>query len=567
MPSKLVGVDSGLHLPTAVRNQLSADLTADMSAFVDDAEAAAGNAALSATAADTSADIAVAAAASASAPTDGMVASLINTPGSDTRDALDDYGVDALVPATIAALGDDVVKRIDDRASVLSWTALPVNGSTKTASGFNTGTRSVQINPAGAYEAFPGLTLCPDGSLLATYRSASAHGWAPGSATKAVRSTDLGQTWSAPWTIYTDPGEDIGFGMLTTLSDGRIACIGQYRSAAPATGALCIIIFSSDNGTTWSAPITIPFTFTDFSYAAGNVIELTNGNLLAIGYGKNTADTYTSTRTMISTDGGVTWGTERTVANGTTDSKPYNEAVIGYMPNGQILALIRSEESPTKNIYKSISTDGGLTWSAPATLFPGWGRPAWTSMASGGIVMTYRGNSDLSHQYRVSYDNGVTWSGARQMAGQTPTQSVYTQLVELAPGLIAVAYSDDSSTTVANTRFKYLMDGVGLSPLGDLSGDSYYAASGITAGSGWSLAAASGYSGLAWRAKNGYANINGIASKASFAANELIATMPQEIWPDRIIWQGNYRIGTTGEVRVVSAGTVNTVVYLHYPLP
>jgi hypothetical protein len=509
-------------------------------------------------------DRAEAAAGVAEQSTDELVAGVVANSGSDTRASLDEYTETVVTPGVIEQLGASVVKRIDDRASVLSWSALPVSGSPRSGN-INPGSASVAVSPPGAYEAFPGLCLCPDGSLLATWRSASAHGWAPGSTTKAARSYDLGQTWSAPWTIYTNPAQDIGYGMLTTLSDGRIACIGQYRSAAPATGSLCVIMFSHDNGLNWGPSAVVPFTFTDYSYAAGNVIELLDGSLLAIGYGKNTADTFSSTRTLRSLDGGVTWQDERVVANGPGTSNNFNEATIGRLPNGQIMALIRSEDTPRK-IWRSVSTDEGLSWSTATALFEGWGRPAWARLSSGGVVMTYRGNTDLSHLYRTSWDNGVTWTSPRQLDGPSPRQSVYTQLEELAPGLVAVIYADDTPA-LANVRFKYLMDGTGLSPLGDLSNDTGYSTLGITAGSGWSLAAASGYTALSWRVKNGYSNINGIGSKASWAANEVIGIVPQALWPDRIIWQGNARIDTTGNVRAVAAGTGNIVVSLMYPLP
>lgn len=95
MVSKLVAVDTGLHLPTAVQNQLKIDLEAQFTDLVDDATNAAAAAAASAVAsdasadaADASADAAAASAASAAAPTDAMVASLVEAPSS-TQTALD----------------------------------------------------------------------------------------------------------------------------------------------------------------------------------------------------------------------------------------------------------------------------------------------------------------------------------------------------------------------------------------------------------------------------------------------------------------------------------------------
>lgn len=90
MVSKLVAVDGGLHLPTAVRDQLSADLVSDMQTYVDDAETAAGTATSAAASASTSASTASAAAATATAPTDSMVAALLANPASASGDYLAD---------------------------------------------------------------------------------------------------------------------------------------------------------------------------------------------------------------------------------------------------------------------------------------------------------------------------------------------------------------------------------------------------------------------------------------------------------------------------------------------
>src|SRR5665647_1795806 len=88
MPSKLVGLPDGIHLPAAVQAQLSADLTADMTTYVTDAQTAQSTATLSAISAVAAKDAAEVAAASAEAPTDVMVASLIGS-ASDTQTAAD----------------------------------------------------------------------------------------------------------------------------------------------------------------------------------------------------------------------------------------------------------------------------------------------------------------------------------------------------------------------------------------------------------------------------------------------------------------------------------------------
>lgn len=107
MTSKLVGLPDGVHLPTAVRNQLSADLEFDMAVYVSDAQDASSVATLSAISAVEAKNDAEAAAATAAAPTDTLVASLVSDTGSDSRIALDSVflGTAALALASLSITG------------------------------------------------------------------------------------------------------------------------------------------------------------------------------------------------------------------------------------------------------------------------------------------------------------------------------------------------------------------------------------------------------------------------------------------------------------------------------
>lgn len=88
MVRKVVTVDEGLHLPNAVRTQISADLVADMADYVSDAEIASSTAALAAVESGVARDQAEAAAASAIAPVDETFADLLDDPGSLTYTAI-----------------------------------------------------------------------------------------------------------------------------------------------------------------------------------------------------------------------------------------------------------------------------------------------------------------------------------------------------------------------------------------------------------------------------------------------------------------------------------------------
>lgn len=113
MARKIVTVDEGLHLPTAVRNQLKADVESDLSALVTSATTAAGTAQSSSTAAVTARNEAVAAEETiedtistwALNTSDSAVAALFNN-ASTTRTAADARYATSAVLAGKASTAD-----------------------------------------------------------------------------------------------------------------------------------------------------------------------------------------------------------------------------------------------------------------------------------------------------------------------------------------------------------------------------------------------------------------------------------------------------------------------------
>ncbi len=492
---------------------------------------------------------------------DAATATNLTNPASATRSALNGVIDGEIVPDVIDELAGAVVQRSGTGVS-----ALPLTGSRGTGN-LQVGPNVAGVSPVDTWHnGFPGFVRCADGSLLASYRRADGHANSTVSTIVMTRSYDFGRTWSPTWTVFSDVSD--GYGMFTRLASGRLALVGQSKVGAVgsgATGTYVAVSYSSDNGSTWSAPVKVPFTHTDWTYYSGNLVELADGAQVVMAYGHNTGATSNawSVRVMRSTNGGATWTNEVTIADGTSPVRDYSEGTVNLLPDGSIMALFRSDV--IGSMQRSVSTDGGLTWSAPTSVFTGTGRPAWILLDSGAVVCTYRAITGSAHVIRTSWDNGLTWSAERQVAPVT-TQSVYSQIEQVSSGLVGMIYADEVSSTQAATRFKYLMDGAGGTPLGDTAGDTGYNNTGWTVGSGWSLADSSGFSGLSWRIKGGWAFIYGIGTKASFAANEVIATAPWQLRPDRIITNGRYRIDPDGSVRVVAAGTTNTIVELTYPV-
>jgi hypothetical protein len=385
------------------------------------------------------------------APTDAQVADLIVT-----------------ASATRAALEDITIGRGDRGTLALHTVPGSVFGTAGSGNVGIPGRFRTLIGATGLSQAFPALALCDDGTLLAIWRQAPAHSVDITGQLFLSRSTDLGDTWSTPVLILDDATVDQRDPYLRRLATGRLALTYFKSVGAAITSA---IRYSDDNGATWSAEVALPFTFTAWAAASG-VVELADGTLVAFGYGKETAGTYTSTRSLRSTDGGATWTGEAVM--GVHASRDYNEVNVTVV-GGTLVALIRSDDGDgggtDPGIYRTTSVDGGVTWAAPTLVIAGWGRPGLVRLSSGALVATYRSfgaGFARHHMVVTSWDNGVTWSAASFLHYDALVmQSVYVQLVEVARGLVGIVYADEYSTTNGLIRFKYLVDGVGFTPLGD----------------------------------------------------------------------------------------------------
>src|SRR2546430_213287 len=112
------------------------------------------------------------------------------------------------------------------------------------------------------YRYAPSLVQLPDGDLLVTYTEAigeypSDNGWVV-----LRRSGDGGRSWSAPQTLYADPGwACLGTAGLRLFANGELICV--VREDEKPDYRICQL-FSSDDGATWTAPEPTGFTGSSF---------------------------------------------------------------------------------------------------------------------------------------------------------------------------------------------------------------------------------------------------------------------------------------------------------------
>jgi len=322
----------------------------------------------------------------------------------------------------------------------------------------------VTIASGTGYRAWPGLARMSDGRLITTYRRGTDHATTTDGNLYCRISPDGGATWGAEQLIYDDASLDIRDSGITCLASGKLI-VSTFTWNGSTTYAVKVIT-SSDNGGTWSAPVTVSTTFTAKAATTAAVLELTPGGTLLLPiYGQNTGDTQDTAAIVTSTDGGATWGNQKTIASAPSTIM-YSETQVVRTQRGYLLALIRSDTSTS--ILRSISIDSGATWSAPTTAFgSATGRPGMIVTPAGVILCVFRPTAAPGTcDYRTSADDGITWTvpdagypGAGHLDNQGTTME-YAAMVAVPGGFIACLYALEISATESDLylrNFIYLV--------------------------------------------------------------------------------------------------------------
>ena len=308
---------------------------------------------------------------------------------------------------------------------------------------------NVTVVNDGNYDAFPGITSLPNGELIVVYRSGTNH-VSVGATINYTVSKDGGETWSAPQVLAAPPaGLECRDAEIATLANGSVmVSFFQYNDATENAYPFVVSgTYNSATGSmTWGSPVQIVTAFPGGGAACtSKVIQLADGTLLLPIYGDSAA-------IIRSTDGGRTWGGQVTTALSTA-TNTYDESNGIVDPNGDIVVFVRCDSSLTadEGIWRTVSTDGGQTWSTPQEVigdncrdaitgatgvgYPG--RPSPVLLPSGAIVMLDRmgTSAGVSCNYWTSWDGGLTWTCTPLIAGTNGQE--YGSLTLLPGGQLA----------------------------------------------------------------------------------------------------------------------------------
>ncbi len=318
---------------------------------------------------------------------------------------------------------------------------------------------------------FPLLRALQDGSLLAVWREASAHAFCSFGRTVAARSTDGGQSWSAPWVIFALPGAVDAGGPedLVQVADGTLwmgawsRVPGQQEGTQGHQIATAYALYSKDNGRTW---VTLP-PLGDHFYPASPELAMSNGELLWRGSAPAPEEAGltafpASVRAMLvqrDADAELPRDADVVELGGLRFERfahphlrgPDEEQVTETLIPGTLVMLMRSQ-GYGEHYYQTTSTDYGRTWSAAVPSLwhsPVPSQPYLITLTDGTLVAVNGQRQNCRIVATASFDNGATWDVAHQQVVLDDQRILgadfaYPQLTEVADGrLLSIYYSHD----------------------------------------------------------------------------------------------------------------------------
>ena len=271
-----------------------------------------------------------------------------------------------------------------------------------------------------------------------------------------ARSTNNGQTWSAPVALNTDAGSDSGDDSIPQVAtDGAGNWVAVWRSYK-VVGFLesrddILFARSTDNGQTWSAPVAVSSVVSPDSGNDGSPQVATDesGNWLIVWQSDDalggTLGTDNDILVSRSTNDGQTWSAPVALnTNAGSDSEDDGTPQVASDGRGNWVTVWQSEDSlggtigTDSDILMARSTDHGQTWGVPSSLNSTAAsdsrddfRPhvsvdragnwvtVWQSFQNVGGTIGTDGDILVAH----STDTGQTWSAASALNSNAASDS------------------------------------------------------------------------------------------------------------------------------------------------
>lgn len=239
------------------------------------------------------------------------------------------------------------------------------------------------------YEAWPDVVQTISGRLVCVFAECTHHENRADARLTLRVSDDRGRTWSEK-RYLTEKGtqtEYFNCPRISRLRDGRLAivCDRIHGGFDAAEKAEIYLWYGDCEGECWEKPKIYPFR----GIVPDKLLQLENGRLILSNHRGNPKTSKPEQHLWYSDDGGDSWSEEVTVA---ADSR-YELCEVSILDCGgnTLVAFLRENSRQGFDVLKTISRDGGETWSAliPTGMSCGH-RPTAGFLLDGRVMVTYR---------------------------------------------------------------------------------------------------------------------------------------------------------------------------------
>lgn len=258
----------------------------------------------------------------------------------------------------------------------------------------------------------------------------------------SVTSTDGGATWGA--LVMLGSGGDYAYRPYVAVTSSGLLAATWVEYTNPITDIF--VATSSDQGATWSTPISLPNVTDDVD---DPVIASSSANGFTVVW----KDNYFNKVASSSTDGGVTWSAPFVI---TEAFNSYGKASI--VPTGPDELVVIFQEfdglEADYSIQSRVSTDGGITWGPKVVVGPAWSGTLGNGLyaigvspAAGTVIAAWtRGVGDFASAVfaATSTDGGETWGAPIQVFGPAYVSEFAISAVGPTTAGIVWHYYDDT---------------------------------------------------------------------------------------------------------------------------
>lgn len=260
---------------------------------------------------------------------------------------------------------------------------------------------------------FPVLLRTGSSGAVAAIRGGAGHIGIEGRL-ELIRTKDRGKTWSEPKIIAQSEWDDRNPSLGLTR-DGTMVLAYHHQGNYNENGDIVrgdrvdtLLMTSRDSGRTWSYPFELSFRELNGRSPYGRMVNVGSTLLMPIYgacIGRPPLRRESVSYILRSEDRGRTWGDPSLVA------PKMNETSFVNLPEGDLLAIMRSEKGHPASLYSARSGDGGYTWTEPVRVTADSEHPGDAILLSNGWLLIVYGHRHppFGVQGIVSTDLGHTW--------------------------------------------------------------------------------------------------------------------------------------------------------------